>query len=68
MPTGLHLGEGTLLAFDAPERVFREDLLTRAYGALIVVREDDGVLLAFAKPPERRRKENGNGQHLDPQG
>lgn len=51
------LGEQTLLACDVPERVFQEDLLSTAYGAPIVVRRDDGILTAFARPPQRKRKE-----------
>ena len=42
------LGDGKLLAFDVPERVFEEELLTRAYGVPIAVRREDGILLAFA--------------------
>lgn len=42
------LGDGTLLAFDVPERVFDEGLLSRAYGVPIAVRREDGMLLAFA--------------------
>jgi ABC-type cobalamin/Fe3+-siderophores transport system ATPase subunit len=60
------LGEGTLLACDVPERVFEEDILSRAYGAPIVVRRDEGLLLAFTRPPERARKGEPRGEHLDP--
>ena len=42
------IGEGTLLACDVPERVFAEELLSRAYGVPIKVRREDGMLLAFA--------------------
>jgi iron complex transport system ATP-binding protein len=63
------LGEGTLLAYDVPERVFNEDTLSRAYGAPILVRSEGDALLAFAQPPPRRRairKEGPHAQHLDP--
>jgi iron complex transport system ATP-binding protein len=49
------LGGGRLLACDVPEHVFREELLSRAYGTPIVVRRIDGMLLASpAAPPPRR--------------
>ncbi|MGH7328780.1 MAG: ABC transporter ATP-binding protein, partial [Polyangiaceae bacterium] len=50
------LGEGTLLACDAPERVFEEALLSRAYGVPIVVKQEEDRLLAFAAVPGRRTR------------
>jgi iron complex transport system ATP-binding protein len=47
------VGQNTLLACDVPERVFQEDLLTAAYGAPIIVRREEGMTLAFARPPQR---------------
>jgi iron complex transport system ATP-binding protein len=47
------VGKNTLLACDVPERVFQEELLTAAYGAPIIVRREEGMMLAFARPPLR---------------
>ena len=47
------VGEGTLLACDAPERVFNETLLSRAYGVPIAVKQEEDRLLAFAAVPRR---------------
>ena len=62
------LGEGTLLAYDVPERFFNEDTLSRAYGAPILVRNEGDALLAFAQPPPRRRKGGSHAEHLHTQG
>jgi ABC-type cobalamin/Fe3+-siderophores transport system ATPase subunit len=48
------LGEGTLLACDTPERVFDEELLSRAYGVPIAVKREEDGLFAFAAVPRRR--------------
>jgi len=48
------VGQSTLLACDVPERVFQEELLSAAYGAPIIVRREEGMTLAFARPPRRK--------------
>ncbi len=47
------VGQNRLLACDVPERVFQEELLSAAYGAPIIVRREEGMMLAFARPPQR---------------
>ena len=50
------LGDAKLLAFDTPQHVFDEALLSRVYGIPIGVRrEPSGALFAFAAPPLRTR-------------
>ncbi len=49
------LGERTLLAFDSPQRVFNEELLSRVYGIPIGVRHERDGVFAFASPPARPR-------------
>jgi iron complex transport system ATP-binding protein len=59
------LGDGTLLACDTPEEVFEEAVLSRAYSTPIIVRREGEMLLAFTRPPERKKKGVLHGQHLD---
>jgi iron complex transport system ATP-binding protein len=59
------VGDGTLMACGAPERVFDAGILSRAYGTPICVRREGETLLAFAEPPGGRRKGTLHGQHLD---
>lgn len=65
------LSGGKLLACGSIEEVMLAELLSAAYDSPIAVRRDeDGMLLAFAKRPPRDGSTKGevNGQHIDAPG